>query len=157
MLGLACALKFPHCGPGESDGRWLPGDAKAGAVGGSEAGGGWAGWVTAAGRDGHWSRGLRAEGEGQNGSISTQTEQYIRNSISMSSLKHFHSQALTSQSCCAFSCIFICIFSAFSAAPSAFGLSLFLLMKTVFQTKCIIFFYCWRGWKEDLGALCNSI
>lgn len=40
LLGPACALKFPHRVPGESDGRRLPGDAKAGAVGGSEAGGG---------------------------------------------------------------------------------------------------------------------
>lgn len=36
----ARALKFPHCCPGESDRRRLPGDAEAGAVGGSEAGGG---------------------------------------------------------------------------------------------------------------------
>lgn len=58
-------MKSPHCVPGESDGRRLPGDAKAGAVGGSEAGGA----VTAAGRDGHRSRGLRAEVKGQYSSI----------------------------------------------------------------------------------------
>lgn len=55
----ARSWKSPHCVPGESDRRRLPGDAKAGAVGGSEAGGA----VTAAGRDGHWSCGLRAEGQ----------------------------------------------------------------------------------------------
>lgn len=68
MLGLYM-LTFPHRGPGESDGWRLPGDAKAGAVGGGEAGGGRAARVTAAGRDGHWSRGLRAEGKGENGGV----------------------------------------------------------------------------------------
>lgn len=49
-------LTFPHRISGESDGWRLPGDAEAGAVGGSETGGG---RIAAAGGDGHWSCGLK--------------------------------------------------------------------------------------------------
>lgn len=53
--------EFTHRVPSESDGWRLPGDTEAGAVGGGEAGGAQGCGVTAAGRDGHWCCGLRAE------------------------------------------------------------------------------------------------